>query len=118
MVGAGDAHIDTNNSNVFIIIPASDNVHGLVQFSALTGSVSEGDGTVDVTVSRNGGLEGDLFINFTVQDGLAVSPNDYQLNASGKCPFIYLINSFVHLINLLIYLINLFIHSSLNLHYK
>uniref|UniRef100_A0A1X7VF86 Staphylococcus aureus surface protein A n=3 Tax=Amphimedon queenslandica TaxID=400682 RepID=A0A1X7VF86_AMPQE len=82
LVAAGDADINSSSSDINIIIPSSDNVHGSIGFSPLTVSTSESVDSIDITVLRSGGLEGDLLINFTVSDIQAVSPDDYQINAT------------------------------------
>ena len=107
LVAAGEASINTSAADVQIIIPASDNVHGVISFSSLSTSVSEDVGNLDITVSRGGGLVGDLLVNFTVEDRTAIAPNDYQINNSCKYfhQFIYLFNLSVHPS------IHLFIHS-------
>lgn len=84
IVAAGDASINTSASELNIIIPASDNVHGEIGFSPTTTSVSEDVGSIDITVSRSGGLEGDLLVNYTVNDDSASSPSDYQVNTTCK----------------------------------
>ena len=86
LVAAGDANINSSSSDLIIIIPASDNVHGSVGFSPTSSSSNEDVDSIDITILRSGGLEGDLLINFTVSDGGAASPSDYQINSS--CEFI------------------------------
>lgn len=81
-MAAGDANINSSSSDLIIIIPASDNVHGSVGFSPTSSSSNEDVDSIDITILRSGGLEGDLLINFTVSDGGAVSPSDYQINSS------------------------------------
>lgn len=84
-MAAGDAPINSSASELQLIIPSSDNVHGQVGFSTSSTSVSEDIGTLDITVSRTGGLEGNLLVNYTAEDGGAISPNDYQLNRTCEC---------------------------------
>ena len=93
-MAAGDANINSSSSDISIIIPSSDNVHGSIGFSPSTISTSESVDSIDITVLRSGGLEGDLLINFTVSDNQAVSPDDYQINASCKTSFIIIIKHY------------------------
>ncbi len=77
------ARIDLNATAVEIIIPASNNPHGTVQFasSALI-STSEETGSVNIGVVRSGGLNGYIRINFTITLG---SANSTDFNIIQPC---------------------------------
>ena len=57
--------------------------HGSLQFSSATYSAIEGtDLTVTVTVTRTGGDDGAVSVDYTTSDGTATQPDDYA-TASG-----------------------------------
>jgi subtilisin family serine protease len=51
---------------------------GSLQFSQATYSVNEGAGSATITVSRTGGSDGSVSVNYTINDGTATSGNDYS----------------------------------------
>jgi hypothetical protein len=55
---------------------------GTLQFSLVAYSVNENGGTATITVTRTGGSEGAVAVDFATSDGTAMSPADY-LPASG-----------------------------------
>jgi hypothetical protein len=52
-------------------------VPGALQFNSSTYSVGEGAGSVTVTVTRTGGSDGTVSVNYSTGDGTATSSNDY-----------------------------------------
>lgn len=54
---------------------------GTLQFSAPNYSVSEGGGSVIITVTRVGGTAGAVGVSFTTSDGTATAGSDYQTAA-------------------------------------
>ena len=71
-----------------VIVAASDDPHGVVQFATpLVKSLPEDSGTVDVMLLRSGGLVGTLLVNFTAEDRDAFSPNDYTLSSNCQSTF-------------------------------
>src|SRR5205823_5371197 len=67
---------DTNNaSDVFITtIPTQ---FGQVQFSSPSYGVSEGDGAATITVTRTGGAEGTVSVDYATSGGTASSRSSY-----------------------------------------
>ncbi|MGA9572856.1 MAG: IPTL-CTERM sorting domain-containing protein, partial [Lysobacterales bacterium] len=50
------------------------------ELSILSTNVSEGDGMINVTVSRNGGSDGAASVDFATMDGTALAGSDYTAN--------------------------------------
>jgi hypothetical protein len=50
---------------------------GTLEFSAASYGVSEGQGVAVITVTRTGGSDGVVAVNYATTDGTATSPNDY-----------------------------------------
>jgi Leucine-rich repeat (LRR) protein/ribosomal protein L35AE/L33A len=50
---------------------------GTVQFSSATYSVGEGDGAVTITVTRVGGSDGAISVDYATSDGTAMAGEDY-----------------------------------------
>ena len=71
--------MNESQSHIDVILTASDNPHGVVQF--LQPSASETDevaATVTIPIQRNYGLTGELMVNFSVSASTtATSPDDY-----------------------------------------
>ena len=59
---------------------------GALQFSATTYSVSEGGASVTITVTRTGGSDGAVSVNYATSNGSATSGDDYTA-ASGTLNF-------------------------------
>jgi predicted outer membrane repeat protein len=55
---------------------------GILQFSSATYTVNENGGTVTITVTRTGGSDGAVSVNYQTSDGTAIQPADY-LAAAG-----------------------------------
>ncbi len=51
---------------------------GALQFSAATYSVNEGGGTATITVTRTGGSNGAVTVDYATSDGTAAAPSDYS----------------------------------------
>jgi hypothetical protein len=58
-----------------------DDPVGTAQFSVTAINTTEDAGTVTVTVTRTGGTEGSLSVNYATADGTAVAPSDYTAAA-------------------------------------
>ncbi len=82
IVSASLASIDVNSTHIDLIVAASDDPHGVIQFSVGALSVVEGEASVPVTVVRGDGLVGDVRVNFDLQLGSA-DQNDF--NISSQC---------------------------------
>lgn len=54
---------------------------GTLQFTAGTMSVNEADGTATVTVTRSGGSDGAVSVNYATANGTATAPADYAATA-------------------------------------
>jgi hypothetical protein len=63
-----------------------DDPVGTAQFSASVINTTEEAGTVTVTVTRTGGTEGPLSVNYTTAPGTATTPDDYA-TAAGVVTF-------------------------------
>ena len=75
----GDATLG-NPASATVTIVEDDAVPpaGIVQFSGASYSVSEGDGTLTVTVQRTEGNYGDGSVDYSFSDGTAVNGSDYS----------------------------------------
>lgn len=60
---------------------------GTLQFSTTGYSVNENAGTALITVTRTGGSEGAVMVNYATSDGTAIAGNDYT-SASGTLTFL------------------------------
>ena len=80
LVSTSFASIDVNASQVLVIVPASDNPHGLVEFDQITNEVqlNEDVGTVVLDLRRTQGIIGTLRVNFTVTL-LTASSDDFSI---------------------------------------
>ncbi|MDP9193665.1 MAG: right-handed parallel beta-helix repeat-containing protein [Acidobacteriota bacterium] len=58
-----------------------DDPAGTAQFSVASIDTTEEAGTVTVTVTRTGGTEGPLSVNYSTADGTATTPSDYTAAA-------------------------------------
>ncbi|MES9876010.1 MAG: S8 family serine peptidase, partial [Candidatus Sedimenticola sp. 1PA] len=67
-----------------LVVPAT--LPGNLQFNAATYSADENAGNLLVTVSRGGGSDGAVSVNYQTTDGTAVAGQDYQV-ASGTLDF-------------------------------
>lgn len=56
---------------------------GTLQFSAAAYSISEGDGTATLTVTRTGGSVGGVSVNYAVTGGTATAGSDYTVTTPG-----------------------------------
>ena len=74
--------MNESSSQVNVIVSASDDPHGVVEFgqpSTLT--IEEADMTISVPIERHNGLVGDLRTNFSiVASSTATSPEDYTIH--------------------------------------
>ena len=79
------ASVDTNSSEVLVIVPASNNPHGLVQFDQVTSEVmvNEDVGMVVLDLVRTQGVIGTLRVNFSVLLSSA-SSNDFAILTNCK----------------------------------
>ena len=80
IVSASLASIDVNSTHIDLIVAASDDPHGVIQFSVGALSVVEGEASVPVTVVRGDGLVGDVQVNFDLQLGSA-DQNDFSISS-------------------------------------
>lgn len=86
LVSAGEATINTSNSQLTVIMASSDNPHGIVNFlPPLMRTVSEDAVSATITILRSGGTVGELVVNITVHDSGAVMPNDYTIPNNSEC---------------------------------
>ena len=79
------ASVDTNASEVLVVVPASNNPHGLVEFDQVTSEVrlSEDAGLVVLDLQRTQGVIGILRVNFSVMMTSADS-NDFSISSNCK----------------------------------
>jgi len=63
-----------------------DDPAGTAQFTVSSINTAEDGGTVTLTVTRTGGTEGPLAVNYATADGTAVAPSDYT-TTSGTITF-------------------------------
>jgi len=63
-----------------------DDPPGTAQFSVASINTTEDAGTATLTVTRTGGTEGPLTVNYATADGTATAPDDY-IAASGSVTF-------------------------------
>ncbi|HEX6641546.1 MAG TPA: Calx-beta domain-containing protein, partial [Thermoanaerobaculia bacterium] len=68
------------------IVTIIDDPAGTAEFSVAAVNTTEEAGSVTVTVTRTGGTEGPLTVNYATANGSAVTPSDY-LPASGSVTF-------------------------------
>ena len=68
----------TNGKGVGVGVITDEDDLPTLAFSPATASVTEGAGSVDVTVSRTGTTEVPLSVYWTTADGTAAHPTDYQ----------------------------------------
>ena len=82
IVSTGLASVDTNSSQVDIIVTASDDPHGVVEFGEpSTVTTDESDTTISIPIERNSGLVGDLRVNFSIlSSSTATNSEDYTLH--------------------------------------
>lgn len=76
-------------TNIAVLIINSDDVAaqpGALQFSAGTFSVNETQGTATITVTRTGGSDGAVSVNFATSNGTATAGSDYTAT-SGTLTF-------------------------------
>ncbi len=84
LVSASLANIDVNSTHIDLIVTASDNPHGVIQFASGALSVTEGEASVPVTVVRRMGLVGDVRVNLELQLG-STDENDFNISSLCKC---------------------------------
>lgn len=88
IVSTSFASIDANTSEVLVVVPASDNPHGLVEFDQLTtGDVelSEDVGTMVLDLRRTQGVIGTLRVNFSV---ILISATSEDFTVSSSCKLV------------------------------
>ena len=73
MTGANDNEFDTNTANNTATLTVNRARPGALQFSASTFSVSEGGRQAAVTITRAGGTDGAVSVDFNTSDGTAVA---------------------------------------------
>ncbi|HUQ31150.1 MAG TPA: tandem-95 repeat protein, partial [Pyrinomonadaceae bacterium] len=78
--GSGGAQSDTDTINIDVL------KGGVLQFSAATYTVSEGGGTVTITVTRTDGSVGTSHVDYATSNGTATAGQDYTA-ASGQLTF-------------------------------
>lgn len=86
LISANQARVNFNSSEVDVIVAASDNPHGVVEFaqSGFT-ETDEVDATIMIPLQRNMGLIGLLRVNFSVTPSTAVTPDDFVVSSQCKC---------------------------------
>lgn len=67
----------SGNSSSSAQSSTSSNPHGLLNFSALSYAVPEDKGSITVTISRDGGSNGAVNVNYTTANGTGKSGTDY-----------------------------------------
>lgn len=98
------ARVDATATDVEIIVRASDNPHGTVEFSSAAVTTSEGAGPVQLTVVRLQGLVGALQVNITVLP-MSADATDYNFTASCKYRQSYMdIHNILHIILYILYM--------------
>ena len=85
VVSATVARIDVTATDVEIIVRASNNPHGTVEFSSAAITTSEGAGNVQITVVRQQGLVGALQVNVSVLPMSADATDFNNFTAPCKC---------------------------------
>jgi hypothetical protein len=78
--GSGGAQSDTDTINITVL------KGGVLQFSAATYTVSEGGGTVAITVTRTDGSVGTSHVDYATANGTATAGSDYTAT-SGQLTF-------------------------------
>ncbi|MDD2762221.1 MAG: Calx-beta domain-containing protein, partial [Methylomonas sp.] len=71
----GDAVLGQSSATVEIV---SEDIPGTVGLDATAYSVNEADGTVTISVSRAGGVDGPVTVNYSTSDGTAIAGQDYS----------------------------------------
>lgn len=81
IISTGQATVNESFSQVDIILKASDDPHGVVEFGQPSAAETEERATtVSIPVVRDNGLVGDLRVNFSIStSSTATSPEDYTL---------------------------------------
>ncbi len=81
------ARVDLNSSQVDIVVAASNNPHGLVQFAPpLVLEIQETSTVLTLPLQRTQGLVGSLQVNFSIIQSSAMTPEDFTvLNQSETC---------------------------------
>ena len=82
IVSTGLALVDTNSSQVDIIVTASDDPHGVVVFGDPSAvRTDESDTMISIPIERYGGRVGDLRVNFSIlSSSTATNSEDYTLH--------------------------------------
>jgi ribosomal protein L35AE/L33A len=68
---------EQNTAEVTIINDDPPPEHGTLQFSSATYDVGEGDGTVEITVTRVDGKSGNISVDYATSDDTAIAGSDY-----------------------------------------
>jgi hypothetical protein len=76
----------TPNSTSEVSAPLGVAEPGALGFAVTAQSVDENDGTVTITVTRTGGSDGTVTVDFATSDGTATAPGDYTAT-SGTLTF-------------------------------
>jgi|GEM_PF-2346984 len=80
-VSSGDAGYDGIVMNAVSVTITDNDAPGVLAFSVSSLSVSEGDGTAALTVTRTGGSAGSAQVNYATLDGTATAGVDYSSNS-------------------------------------
>ncbi|HYW72638.1 MAG TPA: Calx-beta domain-containing protein [Pyrinomonadaceae bacterium] len=79
-----------NPQNIYLVqsalISGNGSIPTAVQFSSATNSVSEGNGTVTITVNRSGDVSSTTTVDYATSDGTAIAGTDYTAT-SGTLTF-------------------------------
>ncbi|WP_069473001.1 S8 family serine peptidase [Candidatus Marithrix sp. Canyon 246] len=70
--------LSDNMAILWSLNPEEPPAAGSLQFSQATYSVNEGIGSTTITVSRTGGSDGSVSVDYAINDGTATSGNDYS----------------------------------------
>ena len=86
IVSTSFASINVNASEVLVVVPASDNPHGLVEFdqTAVEVRVNEDVGIAAVGLQRSQGVIGTLRVNFSVVLLSSASSDDFSIATDCK----------------------------------
>ena len=81
----GRLAINTNETEVEVIVASSDYPHGVIQFQAPPfRETQEGSGVITIPVPRNAGIIGTVRVNYSVESMSAVAGSDYQSTENCK----------------------------------
>lgn len=83
---AGGATLGTVTSSTLTIVDNDAANPGSLQFNSANFSVNEGDGTATIAISRTGGSDGEVTVDYITGSGTATAGTDYT-TASGTLTF-------------------------------